>query len=199
MHMVVVLNGPHKIHMKTQCPPFTVWFAWFSFAINSNNEKKSPEDDTNKKPTTLFFFFLSLLSRSSRQRRRHWNLWLASYRLLLGHRNRHAAIFPFCLFQGKHHCTDYGHPMYTHSFDWFLSSLEWILNLEFLQQVQVQARHAVTFTLKQTHKENGSVTITMAQEKAVRGQPQIPMPTLLSWATRKKRVVGFLPPSPGPS
>ena len=49
------------------------------------------------------------------------------------------------------------------------------------------SRHAVMFTLKQTHRENGSVTITMAQETAVRSQPQIPMPTSLSWATRKER------------
>ena len=71
------------------------------------------------------------LSHSSRQRRRHWHLWLASYCLLLGHRNRHTAIFPLCLFQGKNHCLDYRHPMHSVSFDWFPSGLEWILNLEF--------------------------------------------------------------------
>ena len=48
---------------------------------------------------------LFLLSCSSRQRRRHWHLRLAPHRFLLGHRNRHAAIFPMCLFQGKHNCT----------------------------------------------------------------------------------------------
>ena len=45
----------------------------------------------------------------------------------------------------------------------------------------------VMFTLKQTKRENGSVTITMAQEKAVRSQPQMPMPSSLSWAMRKKK------------
>ena len=49
------------------------------------------------------------------------------------------------------------------------------------------SRHAVMFTLKQTHRENGSVTITMAQEKAVRSQPQMPMPTSLSCAAKKKK------------
>ncbi len=32
-------------------------------------------------------------------------------------------------------------------------------------------------TLKQTHKEKGRVTMTISHEKAVRSQPQTPMPT----------------------
>lgn len=36
--------------------------------------------------------------------------------------------------------------------------------------------YCIFITLKHTQSENGKVTITMTQEKAVRSHPQIPMP-----------------------
>ena len=41
-------------------------------------------------------------------------------------------------------------------------------------------------TLKHTQSENGKVTITMTQEKAVRSHPQIPMPMSPSLAIKRK-------------
>ena len=42
-------------------------------------------------------------------------------------------------------------------------------------------------TLKHTQSENGKVTITMTQEKAVRSHPHIPMPMSPSLAVRESR------------
>jgi hypothetical protein len=52
-----------------------------------------------------------------------------------------------------------------------------------LEKMDVNPRR----TLKQTHSENGSVTMTIAQENAVRSHPQTPIPTSLSWAAKKKK------------
>ena len=41
--------------------------------------------------------------------------------------------------------------------------------------------------MKHTQSENGKVTITMTQEKAVRSHPQIPMPMSPSLAGRKEK------------
>ena len=45
----------------------------------------------------------------------------------------------------------------------------------------------IFITLKHTQSENGKVTITMTQEKAVRSHPQIPMPMSPSLAGRKEK------------
>ena len=68
-----------------------------SWAMRERKKDYDGPGEGGKKPTTLFF------SRSSGQQPRHCHLWLASYCLLLGHPNHHAASFPMCLFQGKHH------------------------------------------------------------------------------------------------
>ena len=47
----------------------------------------------------------------------------------------------------------------------------------------------VVCTLKQTQSENGRVTMTMAQENAVRSQPQIPIPISFSWAVKETNLL----------
>lgn len=55
-----------------------------------------------------------------------------------------------------------------------------VMPIEIGKQSQPRNTNKTKLTLKQTHKEKGNVTMTISQEKAVRSQPQTPIPTSLS-------------------
>ena len=52
--------------------------------------------------------------------------------------------------------------------------------------------YLVLLTLKQTHNENGSVTITSPHEMAVRSQPHSPIPLSASSAAKEKERKEFI-------